>query len=415
MFKTARTDTTNQASSVYDASGMRVATKLYDVWQFFIYDAFGKKVAEYGGLQAADEGGVKYLLSDWQGSTRAVLNNTGVVNARMDYTAFGEEIQAGTGQRTTAQGFGANNNLRDKYALTERDQATGLDHTWFRKNENKAGRWTSPDPYNGSMNIGNPQSFNRYSYVENDPVNFVDPSGLNRASPGTSYGPAIQGYGVFNGGLAGVMYQFEQLRNVSFQINNATIGMGNTVSGLNLYVPAHSGATVSYLPSGSSNSGLDNLQTGLDVVGITEIPVVSSIADVVNACISLGRGDYLGAGLSLGAAIPGAGAAFNATRLARTLGRAGEAAVGVGKHGTRIPSTTGAAYRVPDILNFETRVLGEVKNVSRLSYTGQLRDFLNFSQQNNLRFDLYVRPTTKLSGPLRDAVSRGDINLKCIK
>jgi RHS repeat-associated protein len=163
---------------VYDAAGMRVATKLYDVWQFFIYDAFGKKVAEYGGLQAADEGGVKYMLSDWQGSTRAVLNNTGVVNARMDYTAFGEEINSGIGQRTTQQGFGANNNLRNKYALTERDEATGLDHTWFRKNESKAGRWTSPDPYNGSMSLGNPQSFNRYSYVENQPTNFVDPSGL---------------------------------------------------------------------------------------------------------------------------------------------------------------------------------------------------------------------------------------------
>ncbi len=28
------------------------------------------------------------------------------------------------------------------------------------------------------MNLGNPQSFNRYSYVENEPTNFVDPSGL---------------------------------------------------------------------------------------------------------------------------------------------------------------------------------------------------------------------------------------------
>src|SRR6266540_6285972 len=33
-------------------------------------------------------------------------------------------------------------------------------------------------PYGGSMTIANPQSFNRYAYVNNDPVNFVDPSGL---------------------------------------------------------------------------------------------------------------------------------------------------------------------------------------------------------------------------------------------
>ena len=46
----------------------------------------------------------------------------------------------------------------------------------FRKYESFAGRWTSPDPLVG--NLGDPQSFNRYSYVQNDPANFVDPTGL---------------------------------------------------------------------------------------------------------------------------------------------------------------------------------------------------------------------------------------------
>ncbi|MBK8810644.1 MAG: hypothetical protein IPN69_07905 [Acidobacteria bacterium] len=52
-----------------------------------------------------------------------------------------------------------------------------------RKNENRAGRWTSPDPYNGSASVGNPQSWNRYSYVESQPTNFVDPSGLDEEAP----------------------------------------------------------------------------------------------------------------------------------------------------------------------------------------------------------------------------------------
>src|SRR5947207_1351928 len=34
------------------------------------------------------------------------------------------------------------------------------------------------DPYEGSYNLTNPQSFNRYSYTRNDPVNSIDPSGL---------------------------------------------------------------------------------------------------------------------------------------------------------------------------------------------------------------------------------------------
>jgi RHS repeat-associated protein len=183
MYKTNSTLSADQSNAVYDAGGQRVATQLNGVWTFFVYDVGGKLVAEYGGFQAMDEGGVKYVFQDRQGSTRAITNNTGVVQARMDYTAFGEEINANIGQRTTQQGFNSNNNLSQnnisqKYALTQRDKATGLDHTWFRKLENQAGRWTSPDPYNGSMNLGNPQSFNRYSYVENQPTNFVDPSGL---------------------------------------------------------------------------------------------------------------------------------------------------------------------------------------------------------------------------------------------
>lgn len=168
------------ALSVFDASGRRVAENVNDVWRFLIYDIGGRLIAEYGGLQATDEGGVKYVLQDWQGSPRAVVGNTGNVQSRSDYAAFGEQVDSSVGLRSSSQGFGKSGSLRQGYALTERDDATGLDHTWFRKHENQAGRWTSPDPYNGSMSLGDPQSFNRYSYVQSDPVNFVDPSGLLR-------------------------------------------------------------------------------------------------------------------------------------------------------------------------------------------------------------------------------------------
>ncbi|HKP37794.1 MAG TPA: RHS repeat-associated core domain-containing protein, partial [Pyrinomonadaceae bacterium] len=126
-------------------------------------------------------GGLHYVLSDLQGSARAVMNNNGsssAVVARHDYLPFGEEIGSGLGLRSTGQGYNATDTNRWKYGLTERDATSGLDHTWWRKYENLSGRWTSPDPYNGSMSIANPQSFNRNSYVLNDPVNLVDPTGL---------------------------------------------------------------------------------------------------------------------------------------------------------------------------------------------------------------------------------------------
>lgn len=132
---------------------------------------------------AGTSGGLRYVLSDLQGSARAVMNSTGVgsstIIARHDYLPFGEEITAGTGLRTTGQGYGALDTNRWKYGLLERDASSGLDHTSWRKYESLSGRWTSPDPYRGSMAIANPQSFNRYSYTQNDPVNLVDPTGLS--------------------------------------------------------------------------------------------------------------------------------------------------------------------------------------------------------------------------------------------
>ena len=89
------------------------------------------------------------------------MNNNGVgtstVIARHDYLPFGEEISSGVGMRTGSQGYNVPDANRQKYAMLERD-STGLDHTWWRKYESTAGRWTSPDPLSG--NIGDPQSFN---------------------------------------------------------------------------------------------------------------------------------------------------------------------------------------------------------------------------------------------------------------
>lgn len=165
------------ALSAFDAGGNKVATRVNDVWRFQVYDAGGKCVAEYGGSQSTDEGGTKYIHQDIQGSTRTISTQSGFAQARIDYQAFGEQISSGIGQRS-AQGYASTDTIRNRYALTERDEATGLDDTWFRKLENRGGRWTSPDLYNGSSNVGSGQSWNRYTYVENQPTNSVDPSGL---------------------------------------------------------------------------------------------------------------------------------------------------------------------------------------------------------------------------------------------
>ncbi len=59
-------------------------------------------------------------------------------------------------------------------------------------------RFDQPDPSDGSYDLTDPQSFNRYSYVENDPVNFTDPSGLLPNLFPETWG-ANFGYGSFGG------------------------------------------------------------------------------------------------------------------------------------------------------------------------------------------------------------------------
>jgi len=211
MVWTQATSGGNDSTAVYDALGQRIATNVNNTWRYMVYDIGGKIVAEYG--QSAGMSGnnqIRYIQLDRQGSTRVVTDKVGTVAARFDYQPFGEEISASVGMRTTPQGYAGTDTSRQRYALTERDEATGLDHTDWRKYENQSGRWTSLDPYNGSMSIGDPQSFNRYVYVENDPINYVDSSGLDPIvlfdgiSPlgisGFRYGPDW-GYSGYHGSL----------------------------------------------------------------------------------------------------------------------------------------------------------------------------------------------------------------------
>jgi RHS repeat-associated protein len=61
------------------------------------------------------------------------------------------------------------------YTSYERDAESGDDYALARSYASTQGRFTTPDPLEGV--VGDPQSWNRYAYVENDPVNLSDPSG----------------------------------------------------------------------------------------------------------------------------------------------------------------------------------------------------------------------------------------------
>ena len=107
---------------------------------------------------------------------------------RHDYQPFGEEIGgpqvALLGGRTTTQGYVADA-TRQKFTGYEADAETGLNFAQARYQSSLQGRFTSVDPLGASASVGDPQSFNRYSYVNNNPTNLTDPTGMMTPNPET--------------------------------------------------------------------------------------------------------------------------------------------------------------------------------------------------------------------------------------
>jgi RHS repeat-associated protein len=65
-----------------------------------------------------------------------------------------------------------------KFTGKERDTQTGLDNFGARYDASSLGRFRTPDPLIASARVTNPQTWNRYSYTLNNPLKYIDPSGL---------------------------------------------------------------------------------------------------------------------------------------------------------------------------------------------------------------------------------------------
>ena len=95
-----------------------------------------------------------------------------------------------------------------------------------------------------------------------------------------------------------------------------------------------------------------------------------------------------------------------ATEYARKVGKQGEDAAGIDariKGRINVPGTS--RWRIPDELT--RMLLKEVKNVAKLSFTRQLRDYVKISQELGIPFELWMREGVKLSKPLREAIEEG--------
>ena len=184
----------------YDAEGRPTA----DAWMQTIYDAFGRAVEisyngtytqiVYGpsgqkfaylsgqsvrnyivplvaGVQAVYNGsGLQYYRhADWLGSSRFATTATGAVRYDRAYAPFGETYaDTGVAERSfTGQ-------TQDVLA-----GPTGIYDFLFRQQASSQGRWLVPDPAGlAAVDLTNPQTWNRYAYVGNNPLSNIDPLGL---------------------------------------------------------------------------------------------------------------------------------------------------------------------------------------------------------------------------------------------
>ena len=123
-------------------------------------------IYEYGAQRnSASINGTKgYYLYDGRGSVASLAGNSGGSMITYRYDAYGNTTKS-------------NNTLNNPYQYNAEytDSSTGLQYLRARYYDSSQGRFTAKDTYLGT--IPNPLSRNQYTYVENNPLNYIDPSG----------------------------------------------------------------------------------------------------------------------------------------------------------------------------------------------------------------------------------------------
>ena len=109
-------------------------------------------------------GTLQWVGADHLGGTIRVMDSSFTAVDGMRYKPYGEDRDAGTSLNTDR-----------KFTGQTEDETAGLYWYASRAYDPAIGRFVSPDSIVPAP--GNPQSLNRYSYVYNNPLKYVDPSG----------------------------------------------------------------------------------------------------------------------------------------------------------------------------------------------------------------------------------------------
>ena len=151
---------------VADVDGFGNLLRTY-VWGMGIDNLLSMTVYTNGGSQAA---ATYFAIKDHQNTVIAMVDSSGSVVESYEYDAYGNTvIRDAAGNELTESGIGN----RYLFQGREIDWATGLYYFRARWYDPRTGRWLSKDP------LGIAGGLNLYEFCANNPVNFIDPDGLD--------------------------------------------------------------------------------------------------------------------------------------------------------------------------------------------------------------------------------------------
>lgn len=140
-------------------------------YRAYVYSPGGARVA-----QQSYDTGFTWIHNDHLGSSHKGTDSTGALVWRDELDPHGQWAYGWSPQ-------GGYYHSR-KFTGYERDYGSGTHHANARQYHHNNNRFMQADPLGlAASDLRNPQSLNLYSYVQNDPVNFVDPSGTNIEAP----------------------------------------------------------------------------------------------------------------------------------------------------------------------------------------------------------------------------------------
>lgn len=154
--------------SVIAAEGVVAGTSV-NLTSRYLYGADGVAYMQTGGINY-------YYLKNGHGDVTGLSNSTGILVNQYSYDLWGNAI---TAQETVHNPF--------RYSGEYWDNSTKLQYLRARWYDPSIGRFISKDTYEGD--ITNPLNLNLYTYVKNNPLRYIDPTGHYEAEGYLNGGP----------------------------------------------------------------------------------------------------------------------------------------------------------------------------------------------------------------------------------